>query len=100
MPPVHCSREEIIDTNGAGDSFVGGFASQYVKFAFGVQSDGYCNPLNETKELSEEEIRLCVDAAHYCSYKIITVSGCHFSGLPQFSFAHTESGRQRLQAEE
>eukprot|EP01107_Rhizomastix_libera_P009593 TRINITY_DN25695_c0_g1_i1.p1 TRINITY_DN25695_c0_g1~~TRINITY_DN25695_c0_g1_i1.p1 ORF type:complete len:347 (-),score=124.08 TRINITY_DN25695_c0_g1_i1:52-1092(-) len=71
MSPIKISHDQLVDTNGAGDSFVGGFISQYAKFGL-------------EKEISEEEFRKCIDAAHYCAHKIITVVGCHFTGKPDF----------------
>eukprot|EP01135_Chromosphaera_perkinsii_P001332 Nk52_evm59s164 gene=Nk52_evmTU59s164 len=50
-------KEKIVDTNGAGDAFVGGFLSQYV----------LGKPLEK-----------CVEAAHYSSSVIIQRSGITF----------------------
>jgi len=63
--PLPCKPEEIVDTNGAGDSFVGGFLSG---FAQG-------KPIEE-----------CVRAGHYCALSCIKVDGCTFSGKPNFTF--------------
>lgn len=52
------SKEEIIDTNGAGDAFVGGFLSQYA----------------QAKELAE-----CVRAGNWAAQVILKRSGCTFS---------------------
>eukprot|EP01116_Phalansterium_solitarium_P015416 TRINITY_DN3405_c0_g1_i1.p2 TRINITY_DN3405_c0_g1~~TRINITY_DN3405_c0_g1_i1.p2 ORF type:complete len:353 (-),score=161.24 TRINITY_DN3405_c0_g1_i1:114-1172(-) len=60
--PVLCPRERLIDTNGAGDSFVGGFLSGLVRRA------------------SLEE---CINAAHYCAYECIQQSGCAFPPRPR-----------------
>ena len=62
--PIKCPRESIVDTNGAGDSFVGGFISQLLKNA----------PINK-----------CVDAGHYCAWKCLHEVGCRFSGRPDFN---------------
>jgi len=51
------SKELLVDTNGAGDAFVGGFLSQLVK----------------DKSLDE-----CVRAGHFASRTIIQRSGCSF----------------------
>ncbi|KAM7073845.1 adenosine kinase isoform 10-T10 [Molossus nigricans] len=56
-------QKEIIDTNGAGDAFVGGFLSQLV-------SD---KPLTE-----------CIRAGHYAASVIIRRSGCTFPEKPDF----------------
>jgi adenosine kinase len=50
-------KEEIVDTNGAGDAFVGGFLSQLVHDA---------------------PIEKCIDAAHWAARVIIKRSGCAF----------------------
>ncbi|XP_054584712.1 adenosine kinase isoform X3 [Eptesicus fuscus] len=56
-------QEEIIDTNGAGDAFVGGFLSQLV-----------CD-----KPLTE-----CIRAGHYAASVIIRRTGCTFPEKPDF----------------
>jgi len=53
----------IVDTNGAGDSFVGGFLSRFVR---------------------GESIDECVRAGHYCASKVIQVSGAVYPGKPDF----------------
>jgi len=53
-PVVPLEQEAIVDTNGAGDSFVGGFFSQLV----------------QGKDLAE-----CVKAGHFAARHIIQVSG-------------------------
>jgi adenosine kinase len=63
--PINKIEESlIVDTNGAGDSFVGGFISKYVL----------------GKEIVE-----CVNAGHYCASKVIQVSGAVYTGKPDFS---------------
>eukprot|EP01097_Dermamoeba_algensis_P000425 TRINITY_DN1147_c0_g1_i1.p1 TRINITY_DN1147_c0_g1~~TRINITY_DN1147_c0_g1_i1.p1 ORF type:complete len:341 (+),score=104.08 TRINITY_DN1147_c0_g1_i1:111-1133(+) len=54
----------IVDTNGAGDTFAGGFLSQLVQG----------KPLEK-----------CVAAGHYCAGLCIQTSGCKFSGKPNFA---------------
>ncbi|XP_055392368.1 adenosine kinase isoform X1 [Bubalus kerabau] len=56
-------QKEIVDTNGAGDAFVGGFLSQLV-------SD---KPLTE-----------CIRAGHYAASVIIRRTGCTFPEKPNF----------------
>ncbi len=51
------TKEQIVDTNGAGDAFVGGFLSQ----------------LSQDKDLET-----CCKAGIYCSSVIIQRSGCSF----------------------
>jgi len=52
--PIKVSKEELVDTNGAGDSFVGGFLSQFIQ---------------------NKSIEQCVKAAHYCAWECIRRSG-------------------------
>jgi len=61
--PIPCPPEEIVDTNGAGDSFVGGFLSQYV----------------QGKSLDQ-----CIAAGHYCAYECIRRSGATLPPTPKF----------------
>jgi len=58
-------KEKIVDVNGAGDAFVGGFLAYLAQ--------GY-------------DISVCVLAGHYAAGKIITVSGTNVStfGKPTF----------------
>ena len=51
------TRELLVDTNGAGDAFVGGFLAQLVL---------------------EKPIAECVRAGHYAARTIIQRSGCTF----------------------
>jgi len=62
VPPVPSS--EIIDTNGAGDSFCGGFLAGYVK--------------GKTTER-------CVAAGHYAAGEVIRRSGCTVPLKPTFT---------------
>jgi len=52
-----------VDTNGAGDSFVGGFLSRFV----------LDKPLEE-----------CIAAGNYCASEVIKRSGCSFP--PKMAF--------------
>lgn len=56
-------REEIVDTNGAGDAFVGGFLSQYVQ---------------------KKSLETCIKAGIFAARCIIKRSGCTFEGKPDF----------------
>nr|ACD37570.1 adenosine kinase [Philodina roseola] len=56
---------EIVDTNGAGDSFVGGFLAA---LALGKTQDE------------------AVEAGAYCALECIQQSGCRFPDRPKFSF--------------
>jgi len=55
----------IVDTNGAGDSFIGGFLAGY---ALG-------KPLGK-----------CIDAGHYCAGFIIQRTGCDFNDVSRYSW--------------
>eukprot|EP01097_Dermamoeba_algensis_P001424 TRINITY_DN1532_c0_g1_i1.p1 TRINITY_DN1532_c0_g1~~TRINITY_DN1532_c0_g1_i1.p1 ORF type:complete len:341 (+),score=71.65 TRINITY_DN1532_c0_g1_i1:92-1114(+) len=63
FPPPEIEPSLIVDTDGAGDTFVGGFLSQLVQ---GM-------PLER-----------CVAAGHYCAGQCIQTSGCKFTGKPKF----------------
>ncbi|XP_069467065.1 adenosine kinase isoform X2 [Ambystoma mexicanum] len=63
IPVLEISPEEIVDTNGAGDAFVGGFLSQIV----------YNRPVEE-----------CIRAAHYAANVVIRRSGCTLPEKPEF----------------
>eukprot|EP01118_Nematostelium_gracile_P007622 TRINITY_DN248_c1_g1_i1.p1 TRINITY_DN248_c1_g1~~TRINITY_DN248_c1_g1_i1.p1 ORF type:complete len:343 (-),score=116.35 TRINITY_DN248_c1_g1_i1:50-1078(-) len=63
--PIPVAKEDIVDTNGAGDSFTGGFLSRYI----------------QGKSLEE-----CVAAGHYCACQCIKQSGCTFPAKPDFKF--------------
>jgi len=64
-PVPRVASVEIIDTNGAGDSFCGGFLAGY------------------TKGHSTEQ---CVAAGHYAAGEVIRRSGCTLPEKPSFSF--------------
>jgi len=51
--------DQIVDTNGAGDSFVGGFLSQFVQ---------------------NKSLEKCIDCGNYVSSLVIRRSGCTFPG--------------------
>lgn len=56
-------EEEIIDANGAGDAFVGGFIAYYLQNA---------------------PLEVCMAAGHYCAGQCIRQSGAKFVGTPTF----------------
>lgn len=51
--------DEIVDTNGAGDAFVGGFLSQYIQ---------------------KKSLETCVRCGIWAAREIIKRSGCSFDG--------------------
>jgi len=61
--PIPVAAKEIVDTNGAGDSFVGGFLSQYVQ---------------------GKSIEKSVKAGHYVAMEVIKRSGCTFPAKPHY----------------
>jgi adenosine kinase len=63
--PIPVPKEAIVDTNGAGDSFTGGFLAAYI----------------QGKSLAES-----VASGHYCACVCIKQSGCTFPGKPDFKF--------------
>uniref|UniRef100_A0A915PHD7 Adenosine kinase n=1 Tax=Setaria digitata TaxID=48799 RepID=A0A915PHD7_9BILA len=56
-PVTKLKHEEIVDTNGAGDAFVGGFLSQYI----------------QNKSVTES-----IECGHYAAATIIRQEGCTF----------------------
>ncbi|XP_046844534.1 adenosine kinase-like [Xenia sp. Carnegie-2017] len=62
-PVALIKQEEIVDTNGAGDAFVGGFLVQYLQG----------KPMEE-----------CIKCAHYSARLILKVSGVTLDGKPDF----------------
>ena len=64
FPVPNVPSEAIVDTNGAGDAFCGGFISKLI----------LNEPLNE-----------CVRAGHYAASKIIQTTGLTLIGLADFS---------------
>ncbi|XP_078055712.1 adenosine kinase-like isoform X3 [Mustelus asterias] len=63
FPVLDIKQDEIVDTNGAGDAFVGGFLSQLVH---------------------DQPLEKCIQAGHYAANVIIRRSGCTFPETPDF----------------
>ncbi|XP_063290413.1 adenosine kinase isoform X3 [Pelobates fuscus] len=63
FPVIEIDQSKIVDTNGAGDAFVGGFLSQLV----------YEKPLEE-----------CIRAGHYSANVVIKRAGCTLPEKPDF----------------
>ena len=57
FPPNNIDENKIIDTNGAGDGFAGGFLSRFV----------------QGKSINE-----CVSAGHWAAGIVIQARGCQF----------------------
>ncbi|TNN56142.1 Adenosine kinase [Liparis tanakae] len=64
FPVLPIDPEKIVDTNGAGDAFVGGFLSELVR---------------------DKPMDQCVKAAHYAANVIIRQAGCTFPEKPDFN---------------
>ncbi|XP_013863116.1 adenosine kinase b isoform X4 [Austrofundulus limnaeus] len=63
FPVLDIDQNDIVDTNGAGDSFVGGFLSALVQ---------------------EQALEECIRAGHYAAHVIIRRVGCTFPEKPDF----------------
>lgn len=63
FPVIRLPKEKLVDTNGAGDAFVGGFLSQLV----------LGKPIED-----------CVEAAKYSANVIIQQSGCTYPATPEY----------------
>ncbi|KAG9138962.1 hypothetical protein Leryth_007576 [Lithospermum erythrorhizon] len=63
FPVIPLPKEKLVDTNGAGDAFVGGFLSQLVQ---------------------EKPIENCVKAGCYAANVVIQRSGCTYPEKPDF----------------
>jgi len=61
FPVTLLPKEKLVDTNGAGDSFVGGFLAMLAKGC---------------------DLATCVNAGHYAARQIIQVSGCKIPSHP------------------
>lgn len=62
-PVIRLAKEQLVDTNGAGDSFVGGFLSQLVQ---------------------DKGIAECIRAGNYAANVVIQRSGCSVPDKPSF----------------
>ncbi|GAB0099512.1 Adenosine kinase [Sergentomyia squamirostris] len=63
FPVEKLDMAEVVDTNGAGDAFVGGFLSQLVQ---------------------KKPLEVCISCGIWAAQKIIRNSGCTFEGKPDF----------------
>ncbi|KAM6951669.1 adenosine kinase b isoform 2-T2 [Aplochiton taeniatus] len=64
FPVLDIDQNDIVDTNGAGDAFVGGFLSELVQ---------------------ERPLEECIRAGHYAANVIIRRAGCTFPEIPDFN---------------
>lgn len=63
FPVDKLDASQVVDTNGAGDAFVGGFLSQYIQ---------------------EKPLSVCIKCGIWAARQIIQRSGCTFEGVPDF----------------
>lgn len=63
IPVPKLKDDEIVDTNGAGDAFVGGFLAQFIQ---------------------EKPLEICVRCGIWAAQQIIQQSGCSFEGEANF----------------
>lgn len=70
FPVERLPADKVVDTNGAGDSFVGGFLSQLIK---------------------GEPIHVCIECGVWAAQHIIQVSGCTLIGKPNFKSSSSSS---------
>lgn len=61
IPVDVIASDKIVDTNGAGDAFVGGFLSQLIQ---------------------QKPLDTCVKCGNWAAGQIIQRSGCTFDGVP------------------
>lgn len=64
FPVEKLPKEDVVDTNGAGDAFVGGFLAQLVM---------------------RKSLDTCIRSGIFAARHIIQQSGCTFVGEPNFS---------------
>merc|ERR1719367_1918691 len=64
-PVLELPKEKLVDTNGAGDAFVGGFLAALVK---------------------GKDVEGCCKAGAYSASVVIQHSGCTFPPKPEYSF--------------
>ncbi|XP_072393901.1 uncharacterized protein [Diabrotica undecimpunctata] len=64
FPIVQLPKEKIVDTNGAGDAFAGGFLSQYIL---------------------GRSLEICIKCGAWAAAEIIQRNGCSYEGKPAFN---------------
>lgn len=72
FPVEKIPKEEIVDSNGAGDAFVGGFLAGLIKGG---------------------DLEQCVYAGHYAAGVILRMSGCAMPAKPTFSLDSSKKRR-------
>ncbi|CAL7941176.1 unnamed protein product [Xylocopa violacea] len=64
FPAVKLPEEKVVDTNGAGDAFVGGFLAQLIQ---------------------GRNIEVCIKCGIWAATQIVQRSGCTYEGKPDFT---------------
>ncbi|XP_043674934.1 adenosine kinase 2 [Vespula pensylvanica] len=62
-PTTRIPEENVVDTNGAGDAFVGGFLAQLIQ---------------------GKDIEICIKCGIWAATQIVQTSGCTYDGKPDF----------------
>ncbi|XP_043484470.1 adenosine kinase 2-like isoform X2 [Leptopilina heterotoma] len=63
-PVPKLEEDKVVDTNGAGDAFVGGFLAQYIQ---------------------DQSLETCIKCGIWAASEIIQRSGCTYEGRPDFT---------------
>lgn len=94
FPVLKVSPKDIVDTNGAGDAFVGGEGLTQLRFAVlklvvCSMSSGFlrvcaCGAGFLSQLVQEKPLDQCVKAAHYAANVVIQRAGCTFPEKPDF----------------
>lgn len=64
FPVPKLEEDKVVDTNGAGDAFVGGFLAQYIQ---------------------DQSLETCIKCGIWAASEIIQRSGCTYEGRPNFT---------------
>ena len=80
FPVQLIEADKIVDTNGAGDSFVGGYLSQLIA----GEPVAVCDV--GSYELMLDIFQRCVHAGNHCARIIIQNVGCTFPETPDYNF--------------
>ncbi|XP_033209458.1 adenosine kinase 2-like isoform X1 [Belonocnema kinseyi] len=64
FPVTKLPEEKLVDTNGAGDAFVGGFLAQYIQ---------------------DRSLETCIKCGIWAATQIVQRSGCTYEGKPNFA---------------
>lgn len=84
-PVVKLPEEKVVDTNGAGDAFVGGEAFSnllqvILKFNLNVMVAGFL-----AQYVLDKSLDVCIECGIWAATQIIQRSGCTYDGKPDFA---------------